>query len=104
MEAAIKSGANVDAILENLGPPLVIAATTGNYRGVKVLLDNGANIGAVDSNGYTAILTSAIFDRRDPDAPEALHEGPKDQSWGTREFYDDDPDHNTLRFTQFSLP
>ena len=35
-----------------------------------------------------------------PDAPEAVHEGPIDQSWGTREFYVDDPDHNTLRFTQ----
>ena len=35
-----------------------------------------------------------------PDAPKAVHEGPIDQSWGTREFYVDDPDHNTLRFTQ----
>ena len=35
-----------------------------------------------------------------PDAPEAVHEGPIDQSWGTREFYVDDPDGNTLRFTQ----
>ena len=29
-----------------------------------------------------------------------VHEGPTDQSWGTREFYVDDPDGNTLRFTQ----
>jgi catechol 2,3-dioxygenase-like lactoylglutathione lyase family enzyme len=35
-----------------------------------------------------------------PDAPETVHEGPIDQSWGTREFYVDDPDGNTLRFTQ----
>ena len=35
-----------------------------------------------------------------PDAPEKVHEGPIDQSWGTREFYVDDPDGNTLRFTQ----
>ena len=35
-----------------------------------------------------------------PDAPEAVHEGPIDQTWGTREFYVDDPDRNTLRFTQ----
>jgi catechol 2,3-dioxygenase-like lactoylglutathione lyase family enzyme len=35
-----------------------------------------------------------------PDAPQAVHEGPIDQSWGTREFYVDDPDGNTLRFTQ----
>lgn len=34
----------------------------------------------------------------DPDSP--VHEGPIDQTWGTREFYVDDPDGNTLRFTQ----
>lgn len=33
-----------------------------------------------------------------PNSP--VHEGPTDQSWGTREFYVDDPDGNTLRFTQ----
>ena len=36
-----------------------------------------------------------------PDAPKMVHEGPIDQSWGTREFYVDDPDGNTLRFTQY---
>ena len=35
-----------------------------------------------------------------PDAPKEVHEGPIDQSWGTREFYVKDPDGNTLRFTQ----
>jgi len=35
-----------------------------------------------------------------PVAPATVHEGPIDQSWDTREFYVDDPDHNTLRFTQ----
>lgn len=34
----------------------------------------------------------------DPGSP--VHEGPTDQTWGTREFYVDDPDGNTLRFTQ----
>lgn len=33
-----------------------------------------------------------------PDSP--VHEGPIDQSWGTREFYVTDPDGNMLRFTQ----
>ena len=36
----------------------------------------------------------------DPAAPREVHEGPIDQSWGTREFYVDDPDGNTLRFVQ----
>jgi catechol 2,3-dioxygenase-like lactoylglutathione lyase family enzyme len=35
-----------------------------------------------------------------PDAPKHVHEGPIDQTWGTREFYVDDPDGNTLRFTR----
>ncbi|MFN2566394.1 MAG: bleomycin resistance protein [Gemmatimonadaceae bacterium] len=34
------------------------------------------------------------------DAPVEVHEGPIDQTWGTREFYVEDPDGNTLRFTQ----
>jgi hypothetical protein len=29
-----------------------------------------------------------------------VHEGPIDQTWGTREFYVEDLDGNTLRFTQ----
>ena len=35
-----------------------------------------------------------------PNAPLQVHEGPIDQTWGTREFYVEDPDGNTLRFTQ----
>jgi catechol 2,3-dioxygenase-like lactoylglutathione lyase family enzyme len=35
-----------------------------------------------------------------PDEPRQVHEGPIDQTWGTREFYVDDPDGNTLRFVQ----
>ena len=29
-----------------------------------------------------------------------VHEAPVDQTWGTREFYVDDPDGNTIRFTE----
>ena len=29
-----------------------------------------------------------------------VHQGPLDQTWGTREFYVNDPDGNTLRFCQ----
>jgi catechol 2,3-dioxygenase-like lactoylglutathione lyase family enzyme len=35
-----------------------------------------------------------------PEAPTAVHEGPIDQTWGTREFYLNDPDGNTLRFVE----
>ena len=37
----------------------------------------------------------------DPNVPaEEVHQGPVDQNWGTREFYVQDPDGNSLRFTQ----
>ena len=35
-----------------------------------------------------------------PQSP--VHQGPVDQTWGTREFYVDDPSGDTLRFTQRS--
>lgn len=35
-----------------------------------------------------------------PNTEGPVHQGPTDQTWGTREFYVDDPDGNTLRFTQ----
>ena len=36
-----------------------------------------------------------------PDLPaEEVHQGPLNQTWGTREFYVEDPEGNSLRFTQ----
>ena len=35
-----------------------------------------------------------------PNRDSPVHHGPTDQTWGTREFYVNDPDGNTLRFTQ----
>ena len=36
-----------------------------------------------------------------PDVPaDEVHQGPLNQTWGTREFYVEDPDGNSLRFTQ----
>jgi catechol 2,3-dioxygenase-like lactoylglutathione lyase family enzyme len=35
-----------------------------------------------------------------PAEESPVHAGPLEQTWGTREFYADDPDGNTLRFTQ----
>jgi catechol 2,3-dioxygenase-like lactoylglutathione lyase family enzyme len=33
-----------------------------------------------------------------------VHAGPVDQTWGTKEFYVDDPDGNTIRFIEGSGP
>ena len=35
-----------------------------------------------------------------PERNSPVHHGPVNQTWGTREFYVDDPDGNTVRFTQ----
>ena len=37
-----------------------------------------------------------------PERDSPVHHGPIDQTWGTREFYVDDPDGNTIVFTQES--
>jgi len=61
--------------------------------------------------GQAIVVETADVDRewqtlrhrglRTPGNPESpVHEGPIDQTWGTREFYVDDPDGNTLRFVQ----
>lgn len=46
-----------------------------------------------------------VFRRRGLRTPgndnSPVHEGPTNQSWGSREFYVDDPDGNTLRFIQW---
>jgi len=35
-----------------------------------------------------------------PERDSPVHHGPIEQTWGTREFYVDDPDENTLRFIE----
>jgi len=55
MEAAIKSGADVNVAVEGLGPSIVIASLGDNYSGVQLLLDRGANVNAEDSEGHTAL-------------------------------------------------
>ncbi|MFZ6798328.1 glyoxalase superfamily protein [Undibacterium sp. Di24W] len=43
-------------------------------------------------------LARGLATTGNPDSP--VHKGPLDQTWGTREFYVNDPDGNTLRFVQ----
>ena len=47
---------------------------------------------------FRRLIERGLKTRGRPDDP--VHEHPVDQTWGTREFYVDDPDGNTLRFTQ----
>ena len=60
-------------------------------QAIAVLVDNVDEIvGKLRSRGL-----KVPEDRRSP-----VHEGSVDQTWGTREFYVDDPDGNTVRFIQ----
>lgn len=83
-----------------------------------VLLRDGASLflsshGGDGEYGQAVVVTTddidALFQKLcarglqlpdDPEGRSPVHQGPLDQSWGTREFYVDDPDGNTLRFTQ----
>ena len=52
-----------------------------------------------DANALFATFAARGLDRSaNPQSP--VHQGPVDQSWGTREFYVDDPSGNTIRFVQ----
>lgn len=46
---------------------------------------------------FAAFRSRGLDPSGKPDSP--VHQGPLDQTWGTREFYVDDPDGNSLRFT-----
>jgi len=70
MEAAIKSGADVNVTVEGLGPPIVVTALGDNYSGVQLLLNRGANINAEDSEGYTALINASF--RNSPDMVRLL--------------------------------
>jgi hypothetical protein len=62
-------------------------------QAVAVLTDN------VDAL-FQRFRTRGLKTPGNPDAPMEVHEGPIDQSWGTRELYVNDPDGNTLRFVE----
>ncbi len=47
---------------------------------------------------FAAFVARGLDPSARPDSP--VHQAPLDQSWGTREFYLDDPSGNTLRFVQ----
>lgn len=53
---------------------------------------------------FRALRERGLRTPGDPSAPVEVHEGPIDQTWGTRELYVDDPDGNTIRFVQGLQP
>jgi catechol 2,3-dioxygenase-like lactoylglutathione lyase family enzyme len=95
----VEDGGDADpsfSVLMRNGDMLVLSSHTGDGefgQAIAVLTDDVDTI-------FRRFRARGLKTPGNPDAPQMVHEGPIDQSWGTREFYVDDPDGNTLRFIQ----
>ena len=83
-------------ILQRDGHPLYLSSHGGDGEFGQAIVVLTDDVDAV----FRKFLARGLKTPGNPEAPQTVHEGPIDQSWGTREFYVDDPDGNTLRFTQ----
>ena len=84
------------SVLMRGGSLLILSSHGGDGtfgQAIVVLTDN------VDAL-FRRFRTRGLKTPGNPDAPGEVHEGPINQSWGTRELYVDDPDGNTLRFVE----
>jgi catechol 2,3-dioxygenase-like lactoylglutathione lyase family enzyme len=84
------------AILTRAGDHLFLSTGSGDGEFGQAIVVMTEDIDAL----FTKFLSRGLV-RPERDSP--VHRGPVDQTWGTREFYVDDPDGNTLRFTQSHL-
>ncbi len=84
------------SMLSRAGDPLILSSHRGDGAFGQAIVITTDSIDEL----FRKFRERGLHTPGNPDAPRAVHEGPIDQSWGTREFYVDDPDHNTLRFTQ----
>lgn len=83
------------SILSRNGDRLILSSHSGDGEYGQAIVIETENVDEVVRTLRDRGLRTP-GDRRSP-----VHEGPLDQSWGTREFYVDDPDGNTLRFVQW---
>lgn len=81
------------AALERAGDPLFLSTGSGDGEFGQAIVVMVEDVDAL----FQKFLTRGLVR---PTTPGPVHQGPTDQTWGTREFYVDDPDGNTLRFTQ----
>lgn len=85
----------VFCVLSRQGDLIFLSSSDGGNRSViAVMVDD---VDAV----FRKLRARGLQTPGDPDAPaQEVHQGPLDQTWGTREFYVEDPDGNSVRFTQ----
>jgi len=84
------------SILSRKGDQLMLSSHRGDGEYGQAIVVTTDDVDAL----FRAFRARGLQTPGNPDAPTRVHEGPIDQSWGTREFYVDDPDGNTLRFMQ----
>ena len=84
------------SVLMREGAPLFLSSHGGDGEFGQAIVVSTDDVDVL----FRKFRTRGLKTPGNPEAPRAVHEGPLDQSWGTREFYVDDPDGNTLRFTQ----
>lgn len=92
-ESGSDSMASGFAVLTRAGDHLFLSTGSGDGEFGQAIVVMTEDIDAL----FTKFLSRGLV-RPEGDSP--VHRGPVDQTWGTREFYVDDPDGNTLRFTQ----
>jgi catechol 2,3-dioxygenase-like lactoylglutathione lyase family enzyme len=83
-------------LLAREGDRLILSSHRGDGTFGQAILVTTNDVDAV----FRKFRARGLQTPGNPDAPQEVHEGPIDQSWGTRELYINDPDRNTLRFTQ----
>ena len=82
----------IDLVRE--GAKIQLTLLGENPRGIAVNVE----VDEVD-NLFRSFIDRGLDTSAKPNSP--VHQGPLDQSWGTREFYVTDPDGNTLRFRHY---
>jgi catechol 2,3-dioxygenase-like lactoylglutathione lyase family enzyme len=84
------------SVLSRDGHQLYLSSHGGDGEFGQAIVVTTDNVDAL----FGKFRERGLFTPGNPKAPEKVHEGPIDQTWGTREFYVDDPDGNTVRFVQ----
>ena len=84
------------SVLSREGDQLILSSHRGDGAFGQAIAITTDDVNAV----FRKFKARGLVTPGNPDAPEHVHEGPIDQTWGTYEFYVEDPDGNTLRFTQ----